>query len=207
MITAEASWRTSGPRAAVVGVGLLRVIKGWGRVNRFGGALHPRRAGRSIERYDPRRITPEHRLGERMNDEGPHDCSRHLPMMTTTIDDDMQDRRAGNTCALLFVLVVGTMHLTAKTAVAIWRRMVAPRRAAGSLSRLGGGRFAGCGPETVQRREASMSMYVDLAAAHDGDHVSARVAMVVFEDGCDAEHGLRLDDGASLLGKHLHTGR
>lgn len=134
-------------------------------------------------------------------------CTTVSPPADDDDDDDMHNpvrRRIG---ALLFALVAGMVYRTAKTAVAIWRRMVAPRRAAGSLSRLGGGRFAGCGPETAQRREASMSMYVDVAAAHDGDHASARVAMVVFEDGCDAEHGLRLDDGAGLLGNYLHTGR
>ncbi len=47
---------------------------------------------------------------------------------------------------------------------------------------------------------------VDVAAAHDGDHVSAGEAVTVFEDRRDAERGRRFDDEASVVEEHPHTG-
>ena len=47
---------------------------------------------------------------------------------------------------------------------------------------------------------------VDVAAAHDGEDVSACEAVSVFEDRRDAERGRRFDDKASVVEKHPHTG-
>ncbi len=51
-----------------------------------------------------------------------------------------------------------------------------------------------------------VGVYVDVAAAHDGDDVSAGKAVTVFEDRRDAERGRRFDDEASVLEEHPHTG-
>lgn len=48
-------------------------------------------------------------------------------------------------------------------------------------------------------------VYVDVAAAHDGDYVAASEAVTVFEDGRDAERGRRFDHEASVLQKYPHT--
>jgi hypothetical protein len=42
-----------------------------------------------------------------------------------------------------------------------------------------------------------IGVYVDVAAAHDGDYVPAGEAVTVFEDRRDAERGRRFDDQAS----------
>jgi hypothetical protein len=51
-----------------------------------------------------------------------------------------------------------------------------------------------------------IGVYVDVAAAHDADNVSAGEAVTVFEDRRDAERGRRLDDEAGVLEEHPHTG-
>jgi hypothetical protein len=53
---------------------------------------------------------------------------------------------------------------------------------------------------------AVIGVYVDVAAAHDGDYVSAGEAVTVFEDRRDAERGRRFDDEASVNEEHPHTG-
>ena len=45
---------------------------------------------------------------------------------------------------------------------------------------------------------AVIGVYVDVAAAHDGDYVSAGEAVTVFEDRRDAERGRWFDDEASV---------
>jgi hypothetical protein len=53
---------------------------------------------------------------------------------------------------------------------------------------------------------AVIGVYVDVAAAHDGDYVLAGEAVTVFEDRRDAERGRRFDDEASVVEEHPHTG-
>lgn len=53
---------------------------------------------------------------------------------------------------------------------------------------------------------AVVGVYVDVAAAHDGENVSAGEAVAVFEDRCDAERGRRFDDEAGVVKEHPHTG-
>ena len=49
---------------------------------------------------------------------------------------------------------------------------------------------------------AVIGVYVDVAAAHDGDYVSAGEAVAVFEDRRDAERGRRFDDEAGVVQEH-----
>lgn len=51
-----------------------------------------------------------------------------------------------------------------------------------------------------------IGVYVDVAAAQDGDDVAAGEAVAVFEDRRDAERGRRFDDEAGVNQKHPHTG-
>ena len=51
-----------------------------------------------------------------------------------------------------------------------------------------------------------IAVYVDVAAAHDGDYMPAGEAVTVFEDRGDAERGRRFDDEASLVEKHPQAG-
>jgi hypothetical protein len=51
-----------------------------------------------------------------------------------------------------------------------------------------------------------IGLYVDVAAAHDSDHMSADEAATIFEDSRDAERGRRFNDEASLVEQHPHTG-
>jgi hypothetical protein len=51
-----------------------------------------------------------------------------------------------------------------------------------------------------------IGVHVDVAAAHDGDHVPAGEAVTVFEDRRDAERGRRFDDEAGVVEEHPHTG-
>jgi hypothetical protein len=44
-----------------------------------------------------------------------------------------------------------------------------------------------------------MGVYVDVAAAHDGDYVPTGEAVTVFEDRRDAERGRRLDNEADVV--------
>jgi hypothetical protein len=53
---------------------------------------------------------------------------------------------------------------------------------------------------------AVIGVYVDVAAAHDGDYVSAGEAVTVFEDRRDAERGRRFGDEASVVEEHPHAG-
>jgi hypothetical protein len=53
---------------------------------------------------------------------------------------------------------------------------------------------------------AAIGVDVDVAAAHDGDHVSPGEAVTVFEDRRDAERGRRFDDQAGVVKEHPHTG-
>jgi hypothetical protein len=52
---------------------------------------------------------------------------------------------------------------------------------------------------------AVVGVYVDVAAAHDGDNVSASEAVAVFEDRRDAERGRRFGDEAGVVKEHPHT--
>ena len=56
------------------------------------------------------------------------------------------------------------------------------------------------------RLAAVIGVHVDVAAAHDGDHVAAGEAVTVLEDGRDAERARRFDDEAGVLEEHPHTG-
>jgi hypothetical protein len=51
-----------------------------------------------------------------------------------------------------------------------------------------------------------IGVHVDVAAAHDGDDMSASEAVAVFEDGGDAERGRRLDNKAGVVQEHPHAG-
>ena len=51
-----------------------------------------------------------------------------------------------------------------------------------------------------------IGVYVDVAAAHDGDHVPAGETVTVLEDRRDAKRGRRLDDEASVVEEHPHAG-
>jgi hypothetical protein len=53
---------------------------------------------------------------------------------------------------------------------------------------------------------AVIGVYVDVAAAHDGDYVSAGEAVRVFEGRRDAECGRRFDDDAGMIEEHPYTG-
>jgi hypothetical protein len=53
---------------------------------------------------------------------------------------------------------------------------------------------------------ATIGVYVDVAAAHDGDDVPASEAVTVFEDRRDAERGRWFDDQASVVEEHPHPG-
>src|SRR5260370_20499036 len=53
---------------------------------------------------------------------------------------------------------------------------------------------------------AVVGVWVDVAAAHDGDYVPAGEAVTVFEDRRDAERGRRFDDEASVVEEHPHAG-
>jgi hypothetical protein len=53
---------------------------------------------------------------------------------------------------------------------------------------------------------AAIGVRVDVAAAHDGDHVPAGEAVTVFEDRRDAERGRRFDDQASVVKEHPQAG-
>ena len=52
---------------------------------------------------------------------------------------------------------------------------------------------------------AVIGVYVDVAAAHDGDCVPTGEAVTVFEDRRDAERGRRFDDEASVVEDHPHA--
>jgi hypothetical protein len=56
------------------------------------------------------------------------------------------------------------------------------------------------------RRPTAIGVYVDVAAAHDGDDVSAGEAVTVFEDRRDTEHGRRFGNEAGVVEEHPHTG-
>jgi hypothetical protein len=58
----------------------------------------------------------------------------------------------------------------------------------------------------IRTDPAVIGVYVDVAAAHDGDYVPAGEAVTVFEDRRDAERGRRFDDEASVVEEHPHTG-
>src|SRR5690348_14612083 len=49
---------------------------------------------------------------------------------------------------------------------------------------------------------AVVGVYVDIAAAHDGDDMPAGETVAVFEDRRDAERGRRLDDQAGVAEEH-----
>jgi hypothetical protein len=53
---------------------------------------------------------------------------------------------------------------------------------------------------------AVIGVYVDVAAAHDGDDMPAGEAVAVFEDRRDAERGRRLNDQAGVAEEHPHPG-
>src|SRR5262245_46701238 len=57
----------------------------------------------------------------------------------------------------------------------------------------------------VNTDPAAIGVYVDVAAAYDGDYVSAGEAVTVFEDRRDAECSRRFDDEASVVEEHTHT--
>ena len=50
-----------------------------------------------------------------------------------------------------------------------------------------------------------IGVYVDVAAAHDRNYVSAGEAVTVFEDRRDAERGRWFDGEASMIEEHPHT--
>ena len=52
-----------------------------------------------------------------------------------------------------------------------------------------------------------VGVWVDVAAAHDGDYVPAGKAVTVFRDRRDAERGRRLGEEASLAEEHPHAPR
>jgi len=53
---------------------------------------------------------------------------------------------------------------------------------------------------------AVIAVYVDVAAAHDGDYMPAGEAVTVFEDRGDAERGRRFDDETGMVKEQPHTG-
>ena len=53
---------------------------------------------------------------------------------------------------------------------------------------------------------AVVGVWVDVAAAHDGDDVPVGEAVTVFEDRRDAERGRRFGDEASVVQEHPHAG-
>ncbi len=63
------------------------------------------------------------------------------------------------------------------------------------------------GPVDGSRTDpAVIGVYVDVAAAHDGDYVPAGEAVTVFQDRRDAERGRGFDDQASVVQEHPHAG-
>lgn len=53
---------------------------------------------------------------------------------------------------------------------------------------------------------ATVGVYVDVAAAHDGGDVSVSEAVTVFEDRRDAERGRRFDDETRVVEEHPQSG-